>query len=185
MKRSVVVTMITAGLMLVLSVPALAGGGAQCVDRPVTTEATDQVDLTSSCFGPTVARITPGDSVTFVNRDQIPHTVTGANLVWGSTDYLGFGEEMTVAFDEAGIYPYVCILHVGMVGAVEVVDEVGGSTSVEGERSLLASPQGDSIGATTSPSNGFPLTLGVWVVAMTAVLALVVWSTRPAEKSTN
>lgn len=184
MKRSVVATMVV-GVVLTMAVPAFAGGGGWCADTPVTSEATTQVELTHNCFGPTVARIVPGDSVSFVNRDPLPHSVTGANLVWGSTDQLDFGESISVKFDEPGIYPYVCILHVGTVGAVEVVEGVDGSAPTAGARALLASPLGESVSAATSPSSSFAFTLGVWVLAMTAVLALVVWSIRPADKSTN
>ncbi|MBT8207993.1 MAG: hypothetical protein KJO18_06955 [Acidimicrobiia bacterium] len=185
MKRSVVATMIIGGMLLAQSIPALAGGGGQCVDRPVTSEATSQVDLTHNCFGPTTARIAPGESVTFLNRDTVPHTVTGANLAWGSTQHLGFGEELSVRFDEPGIYPYVCVLHVGMVGAVEVVDGVDGLNSAGAERSVLASPLGQSVSAVSSPANGFAFTLGVWVLAMTAVLATAVWAIRPMPKETS
>jgi hypothetical protein len=59
--------------------------------------------------------------VTWVNRDSFPHSVLGANGSWGSFDSIRLhGRKLRYRFVEAGIYPYVCTVHVGMVGAVVV-----------------------------------------------------------------
>jgi plastocyanin len=62
--------------------------------------------------------VTPGTEVTFVNRDQVPHAVTGAR--WGDATTMATGESVTHRFDEAGIRPFQCYLHPGMVGAIVV-----------------------------------------------------------------
>ena len=102
-----------------LVAPASAGG---CVE-PITDEQGVRVDLTGICFHPTVVRVDAGQRVQWTNADSFDHTVTGANLAWGSIDKIHAGESFTHAFKEPGVYPYSCILHYGMVGAVVVGDD--------------------------------------------------------------
>jgi plastocyanin len=119
-----------AGLALVaLSlVPNVAGasGGGGC-GGPVTDGAGTTVEIEDFCFGPTILRVAPGESVTFANLDRSPHTVLGANATWGGYDALKKEQEATYEFAETGVFPYVCTWHVGMVGAIVVGDGAGGA----------------------------------------------------------
>jgi plastocyanin len=99
--------------------PAFASGGGGC-GRPVTDARGVMISIRSFCFTPTILRIRPGQTVTWTNRDGFPHTVIGANAVWGSFGALGHREQVTYRFPRPGVYPYVCTFHPGMVGAVVV-----------------------------------------------------------------
>ncbi len=110
-----------------LAAPAVAGGGG--CHRPQTDQAGGEVVMEENCFTPTILRVSPGDTVTFVNADSWAHTVTGAQLTWGSTQDIRGGATVSHTFDQAGIYPYVCVLHPGMLGAVVVGD--GGPSAVD------------------------------------------------------
>ncbi|MEX2405803.1 MAG: plastocyanin/azurin family copper-binding protein [Actinomycetota bacterium] len=115
-------------LVALALVPGVAGasGGGGC-GGPVTDGAGTTVEIEDFCFGPTILRVAPGESVTFVNLDQSPHTVLGANATWGGYDALKKGHEATYTFAEAGVFPYVCTWHPGMVGAIVVGDGAGGA----------------------------------------------------------
>ena len=115
--RRVFTISILAALALALVAPAAAGGGC----RAATSEAkATTVLMELNCFGPTVARVAVGERVRFVNADSWGHTVTGAGLEWGSTAQLGPGQDLTHVFTAPGTYPYVCLLHPGMIGSVVV-----------------------------------------------------------------
>jgi plastocyanin len=115
-------------LVALALVPGVAGasGGGGC-GGPVTDGAGTTVEIEDFCFGPTILRVAPGESVTFVNLDRSPHTVLGANATWGGYDALKKGHEATYDFAEAGVFPYVCTWHPGMVGAIVVGDGAGGA----------------------------------------------------------
>ena len=98
---------------------AQASGGGGC-GRPVTDARGTTVAIRNFCFGPTILRTRPGQTVTWVNKDGAPHTVLGANAVWGGFDELRRGREVAYRFTRPGVYPYVCTYHIGMVGAVVV-----------------------------------------------------------------
>lgn len=118
-RRTAIVLAATALAALTLPAsPAVAGGGCH---SGVTQGVGDTVEMRDACFTPTTLfRVDPGDSVTFVNRDEIVHNV-GGNL-WGHLDDLTAGEAFTATFEEAGIYPYACSYHPGMTGAIVVGD---------------------------------------------------------------
>jgi plastocyanin len=74
-------------------------------------------------FQPTILYVEPGSEVTWVNDDPMPHTVTGTGLSLNGDKQMFAGDKTRpFRFDDAGVYPYYCILHPGMVGAVVVGD---------------------------------------------------------------
>ena len=102
--------------------PAVAGGGCHAADiSEMTTAATTEITMHDNCFNPTVAHVPLGAAVRWVNKDPTGHTVTGVG--WGSFDEYGTAAKMRkVWFNQVGVYPYYCLLHVGMAGAVVVGD---------------------------------------------------------------
>ena len=108
--------------------PASAGGS--CFE-PSRSWAGVSVDLKGICFWPTVLYVDPGTKVTWTNRETVDHTVTGLGAQWGSHEALVQGESITYRFAEAGVYPYTCILHPGMVAAVVVGKPTPGPTPAE------------------------------------------------------
>lgn len=138
--------------------PAAAGGG--CRGLPVTERTTTTVRLSEMpCFSPEIVHIRPGDIVTWTNEGLLPHTVTGQNASWGDFSELGDGDSVSHRFDVTGVYPYYCLLHPGMVGAVVVSDSDGSLASasaslaglgvdgaaVSGDAALTADGNGDSV----------------------------------------
>jgi plastocyanin len=102
--------------------PAQAGGGCHSA---ATNGTGTTVEMKDMCFTPTVLRVRPGDSVTFVNRDDMQHTVTGTSELFGSYTGLAPQQSATYTFAKSGVYAYSCIFHPGMTGAVMVGDGSG------------------------------------------------------------
>jgi plastocyanin len=117
--RAVMVAMVVATAMWTAGGEAFASGGGGC-GRRVTDQRGTKVLIRDYCFLSTVTRVRPGDTVTFVNKDQAAHTVIGANATWGSYRELRHGRRDTYRFTRPGVYPYVCTWHPGMMGAVVV-----------------------------------------------------------------
>ncbi|MDP3768124.1 MAG: plastocyanin/azurin family copper-binding protein [Dehalococcoidia bacterium] len=108
-----------------------AGGG--CRGEPVTDAGGTSVIMEGTCFTPTILRVQPGDTVTWMNASPEPHTVTGANAAWGDYYDVLEGQSASQRFADAGVYPYYCFLHPGMIGAVIVGDGSGAQVSAGGE----------------------------------------------------
>lgn len=104
---------------------AAAGGGCHESGTKEATDATGSaVEMGNCAFGPTVLRIEPGAQVTWTNKSEAVHSVTGLSGGWGDTKELLPGNAVSYSFDTNGTYPYSCVLHPGMVGAVVVGDGV-------------------------------------------------------------
>ena len=84
--------------------------------------------------------VNPGATVTWTNKDSETHTVTGLGFRWGSEGDLLAGNAISYRFVQSGIYPYSCIIHPGMVGAV-VVGDAGTPTAALGAAAPVLVPQ--------------------------------------------
>ena len=134
MRRLIAAVCVIAGSMFVGAAPADAGGGCH---EPAPTEGTGSaVEMRGACFTPTVLRVEPGTTVTFVNRDEFQHDLSGTSLA--SFDQLSAGDTVQHRFDLPGTYSYMCHLHPGMSGAVVVGDGRGGGRTVQVEAPVLA-----------------------------------------------
>ena len=120
-RRAFLISVLTTAALM-LPVPASAGGGG-CAEITEGTGTT--VELLYTCITPTLLRVDPGESVTFVNRDDYRHVISGAGYAWGSDGNMAANEAFTATFRKNGVYPYQCYLHPGMAGAVIVGDGTG------------------------------------------------------------
>jgi plastocyanin len=134
MRRLLAAVCVIAGSVFVAATPAQAGGGCH---NPEATEATGStIETRNACFEPTVLRVEPGTTVTFVNRDGIEHDISGVNLEgWNR---LGAGVSVPYRFDATGTFPYTCNLHPGMTGVVVVGDGKGEGRAVQVAEPVLA-----------------------------------------------
>lgn len=64
--------------------------------------------------------VTAGSTITWTNRDQVPHTVVAKDKSFRSAA-LDTGDSYSHRFDVPGTYDYFCSLHPQMVAKVIVV----------------------------------------------------------------
>ena len=111
----------------------LAATGATFVGSPAFAEDFEVQMLNRGAegeamvFEPAFLNVAPGDTVTFVPTDRSHNVETilgmipeGAEAVKGKIN-----EEVTVTFEEPGVYGYKCLPHyaLGMVALIQVGDE--------------------------------------------------------------
>jgi plastocyanin len=83
-----------------------AGCGGTGSTAPVATTAVSMAK--SYRFDPKTIEINAGQTVTWTNNDNFTHTVK----VDGMDDHkVGRGDSVSIRFDNAGTYHYVCTLH--------------------------------------------------------------------------
>ena len=89
----------------------------QASDEPSTSNVEVKIDNFS--FTPPTITVPLGATVTWINRDDIPHTVVSTDGVFKSkvrdTD-----EKFSYTFTKAGTYSYFCSVHPKMTGKVVV-----------------------------------------------------------------
>ncbi len=117
MVKSVSIAVLTTALVLGMGTIAVGQrnflAGAQ--QKPETTE----VKIDNFSFGPATLTVAVGTSVTWTNRDDIPHTVVSTDGAFKSK-VLDTDEKFSFTFSKAGTYPYFCSIHPKMTGKVIV-----------------------------------------------------------------
>jgi amicyanin len=80
-------------------------------------------------YNPNLIEIKVGDTVTWINNDSSPHTVTTSSSSSNDSNFdsavLRSGEAFSFTFDKEGQYSYFCTLHPSMVGTVVVFPSEG------------------------------------------------------------
>ncbi|MFL5297749.1 MAG: cupredoxin family copper-binding protein [Phenylobacterium sp.] len=77
------------------------------------------VAIDNFTFGPQALSVPVGATVTWVNRDDIPHTVVAVDKAFRSK-VLDTDEKFSFTFTKAGTYDYFCSIHPHMTGKVVV-----------------------------------------------------------------
>jgi plastocyanin len=78
-----------------------------------------EVKIDNFSFGPGALTVAVGTTVTWTNRDDIPHTVVSTEGAFKSK-VLDTDEKFSFTFNKPGEYPYFCSVHPKMTGKVVV-----------------------------------------------------------------
>lgn len=99
---------------------SLAAACAPSTGSPASGSAqTHIVEISGMAFTPSALDVAVGDTVTWINRDVVPHTATAENGAWDSGS-LGQGEEWSLVVKASGPVDYRCAFHPRMTGVVSV-----------------------------------------------------------------
>jgi len=79
----------------------------------------NQVVIENFSFVPATLTVKPGTKVTWVNRDDVPHTATDTDKRFNSKT-LDTDDQFDFTFSEPGTYNYFCALHPKMTGQIIV-----------------------------------------------------------------
>jgi plastocyanin len=118
MRRSVFAASLMATAWICLSgiVPEPRSFAASAQEKPASTA---EVKIDNFSFGPAAITVSVGTTVTWINRDDIPHTVVSTDKVFKSK-VLDTDEKFSFTFTKPGEYPYFCSIHPKMTGKVVV-----------------------------------------------------------------
>jgi len=113
-----------AALGLVLAAAVVAPLAA----APPTRGAEHSVAITDGAFGPATLTVSVGDTVTWTNTDDSPHTVTAEGGAFDSGN-LDEGLSFSFTFTDPGTYTYVCNYHDEMRATIVVEAASAASTT--------------------------------------------------------
>ncbi|MBV9341920.1 MAG: cupredoxin family copper-binding protein [Acidobacteria bacterium] len=102
--------------LLVMVHPILAGG-AETKGSGAGSGAEVKVD--NFTFGPDTLTVAVNSTVTWLNKDDIPHVIASNDGLFKSKA-LDTDQEYSYTFTKAGTYAYYCSIHPKMVGKIVV-----------------------------------------------------------------
>lgn len=83
------------------------------------SKAPADVKIDNFTFGPAELKVPVGATVTWTNRDDIPHTVVSTDKAFRSK-VMDSDDKYSFTFGTAGSYTYFCSIHPKMTGKVIV-----------------------------------------------------------------
>ena len=78
-----------------------------------------EVRVDNFSFGPETLTVPANSTVTWVNKDDVPHVIASNDGLFKSKA-LDTDDKFSFTFDKAGTYSYYCSIHPKMVGKIVV-----------------------------------------------------------------
>jgi plastocyanin len=89
----------------------------------------DAVSIDNFTFTPQTLTVKAGTTVTWTNKDDIPHGIAWTNNAFTRSQALDTDDKYTLTFSKPGTYQYFCYLHPHMVGTLVVQAAAGGNAT--------------------------------------------------------
>jgi plastocyanin len=116
-RKSVLIAGMAAPVMIAMLLLFAGSPRVTASDQPSAANA--EVKIDNFVFGPDTLTVPVGATVTWTNKDDIPHTTVSTDGVFKSK-VMDTDEKFSYTFAKAGTYPYYCTIHPKMTGKVVV-----------------------------------------------------------------
>jgi plastocyanin len=103
----------------VVAIPSFLLAGSLSRSAWAAEPRAAEIRIDNFTFSPATISVAAGTRVTWINGDDIPHTVVADDHSFRSRT-LDTDDRYSVTFEKAGRYRYFCSLHPHMVGTVVV-----------------------------------------------------------------
>jgi plastocyanin len=101
-----------------LAVVALAG---EMKETDNTGSKQNRIEIKDFAFNPQTLTVKSGEKVTWINRDEEPHTVVSVEKQFKKSTALDTDQTFTITAGAPGTYTYFCSVHPKMTGTIVVV----------------------------------------------------------------
>jgi plastocyanin len=108
-----------AALMIGFAAMLTTAGRVGGVGAQEKAPAEVAVKIDNFSFGPATVTVPVGTTVTWTNRDDIPHTAVSSDGVFKSK-VMDTDDKFSFVFSKPGTYPYYCTIHPKMTGQIIV-----------------------------------------------------------------
>ena len=92
-----------------------AGVGLARAEGPASA-----ISIDNFSFTPAAVTVKAGTTVTWTNKDDIPHGIGATNNAFAKSKALDTDDSYSFTFTTPGTYQYFCYLHPKMVGSIVV-----------------------------------------------------------------
>jgi plastocyanin len=117
-RRNKTIALLCAISCLNLSAFALAG---DMKDADSTSSKQNTIEIKDFAFNPQTITVKSGQTITWINRDEEPHTVVSVEKQFKKSSALDTDQSFTITAGTPGTYTYFCSVHPKMTGTIVVV----------------------------------------------------------------
>lgn len=107
-----------AALLSGFSLFALAG---EMKDTGSSGAGQNKIEIKDFAFNPQTITVKSGEKITWINRDEEPHTIVSVEKQFKKSSALDTDQEFTVVAGASGTYSYYCSVHPKMTGTIVVI----------------------------------------------------------------
>ena len=100
-----------------LSLFAIAG---EMKNDASTSNKQNRIEIKDFAFNPQTITVKSGETVTWINRDEEPHTIVSVGKQFKKSTALDTDQEFTITVGAPGTYDYFCSVHPKMTGTIVV-----------------------------------------------------------------
>src|SRR5881409_1786311 len=100
-----------------LSIFALAG---EMKEADTTGNQQNRIEIKDFHFNPRTLTVKSGEKVTWINRDEEPHTIVSVEKQFKKSTALDTDQEFTITAGAPGTYSYFCSVYPKMTGIIIV-----------------------------------------------------------------
>ena len=100
-----------------LSILALGG---DMKDTGTVGTSENRIEIKDFSFNPQTVTVKSGETITWINRDEEPHTVVSVEKQFKKSSALDTDQQFTITAGAPGTYTYFCSVHPKMTGTIVV-----------------------------------------------------------------
>ena len=115
--NTLIIKIAIAALLSGFSLSALAG---EMKDTGANGASQNKIEIKDFAFNPQTITVKSGEKITWINRDEEPHTVVSVEKQFKKSSALDTDQEFTVTAGAPGTYTYYCSVHPKMTGTIIV-----------------------------------------------------------------
>jgi plastocyanin len=112
-------TALLSALIILNLLIAVFGGDAKSAN--VGPGNKNEIEIKDFHFNPQTLTVKSGETITWTNRDEEPHTVVSVEKQFKKSPPLDTDQSFTVTAGAPGTYTYFCSVHPKMTGTIVVV----------------------------------------------------------------
>jgi plastocyanin len=111
------------------AVGSVLAGGVLLAQAQTPAAAAVAVGIDNFTFNPATLTVKAGTTVTWTNRDDIPHGLAATNNAFKRSQALDTDDSFSFTFTTPGTYQYFCYIHPHMTGTIVVEAATGSNTT--------------------------------------------------------
>lgn len=119
---------IVGAALLGAAVGSVLAGGVLVAGAQAEAAKPAEISIDNFTFNPQKVTVKAGTTVTWTNKDDIPHGIAATGNAFKRSNALDTDDHYSFAFTTPGTYQYFCYIHPHMTGTI-VVEAATGSNA--------------------------------------------------------
>ena len=99
---------------------SLSASAGEMKDTSANGVSQNKIEIKDFAFNPQTITVKSGEKITWINRDEEPHTVVSVQKQFKKSSALDTDQEFTITAGTPGTYTYYCSVHPKMTGTIVV-----------------------------------------------------------------